>query len=108
DVLVRDIGARDRDGLVVLHLLRELARDLDGLHARLEGAAEGALEESLELRFQVAEDAHGPAILGAATGDGARPDPATATASEGPSSAPAQRPRASGHDSACASPLCAA
>ena len=58
-VLIRDVRAGNGDGLVVLHLLRELARDLDRLDARLERPAEGALEQPLELRFQVSEDAHG-------------------------------------------------
>ena len=43
--LVRDVDPRDGDRLVVVHLLRELPRELDGLHVRAERAAEDALEE---------------------------------------------------------------
>ena len=57
-VLVRHVRARDRDGLVVAHLLRELARDLDRLDLGLEGLREGALEEALELLFDSAQQAH--------------------------------------------------
>ena len=57
-VLVRDVDARDRDGAVLVHLLRELAGELDGLHVRSEGAAEDALEEALDLALDGAQDAH--------------------------------------------------
>ena len=53
-VLVRHVDARDRGGLVRVHLLRELARDLDRLHAGAEGAAEHAFDEALEAGFEVA------------------------------------------------------
>src|SRR5215211_13937 len=62
-VLVRDVHARDRLRLVLVHLARELAGELDRLHARSEGAAEGALNEALELRLDVPEHAHATAIL---------------------------------------------
>ena len=39
-VLVGDIGARHRDGAVLVHLLRELAGELDRLHVRAERTAE--------------------------------------------------------------------
>jgi hypothetical protein len=39
---------------VSVHLLRQLARDLDRLHAGAEGAAEDALDEALDPGFQVA------------------------------------------------------
>src|SRR5207237_38253 len=48
-VLVGNVDARDRDGAVVVHLLDELARELDGLHVRPEGAAEYALAEGFDL-----------------------------------------------------------
>jgi hypothetical protein len=53
-VLVRHVRARDRDHLALLHLLGELARELHGLHARAEGAAEGALHDRLELGLEIA------------------------------------------------------
>ena len=53
-VLVRHVDARDRGGLVGVHLLRELARDLDRLHAGAEGAAEHAFDEALYAGFKVA------------------------------------------------------
>jgi hypothetical protein len=43
---------------VLVHLLDELARELDGLHVRAERAPEHTLEEGFELRFDAAEDAH--------------------------------------------------
>ena len=57
-VLVRDVDARDGDGAVVVHLLRELARELDGLDVRLEGTAEHALDERFDLVLDSAEN-HG-------------------------------------------------
>jgi hypothetical protein len=53
-VVVGDVDARDGDHLVVLHLLGELVRQLDRLHARLERAAERALHQAAELRLQIA------------------------------------------------------
>ena len=58
-VLVRDVDARDRDAAVVVHLLDELARELDRLDVGPEGAAEHPLEQGLELRLDAPEDAHG-------------------------------------------------
>ena len=51
-VLVRDVDARDRDRAVLVHLLGELAGELDRLDVRLEGTAEHPLEEGLELLFE--------------------------------------------------------
>jgi hypothetical protein len=56
--LVRDVHARDRDVPVVVHLLRELARQLDRLDVRSEGAPEHAFEQALDLRFDAAEHGH--------------------------------------------------
>ena len=53
-----DVDARDRDHSVVVHLLDELARELDRLHVRAEGTSEDALEEGLDLVLDVPEDAH--------------------------------------------------
>jgi hypothetical protein len=58
-VLVGDVDARDRDGAVLVHLLGELARELDGLHVGPEGTAEHPLEEAFDLLLDAAEDAHG-------------------------------------------------
>ena len=58
-VLVRDVDPRDRDGLAVVHLLRELARELDGLDVRAERTPEDALEERLDLVLDLAQ--HGSA-----------------------------------------------
>ncbi len=44
-VLVRDVYPRDRNGLVLVHLLRELARELHGLHVRTKGTPEHSLHE---------------------------------------------------------------
>ena len=60
-VLVRDVDARDRDILVVVHLLDELPGELDGLHVRAKRTAEDALKERLEFRFDGAENGHGGA-----------------------------------------------
>ena len=57
-VLVGRVGARQRLDGVLVHLLRELAGDLDGPHLGLEGAAEGPLNEAGELLFQAAQHAH--------------------------------------------------
>jgi hypothetical protein len=42
---------------VSVHLLRELARDLDRLYAGAEGAREHALDEALNASFKVAQNA---------------------------------------------------
>ena len=57
-VLVRDVDARHRHVPVVVHLLHQLACELDRLDVRAERAAEHALEERFELRFDAAEDGH--------------------------------------------------
>ena len=57
-VLVRDVDARDGDHPVVVHLLDKLARELDRLHVCPERAAEDALEQSLELLLDRAENGH--------------------------------------------------
>jgi hypothetical protein len=44
---------------VGVHLLRELARDLDRLDLRREGAAEDSLDEAFDARFEVPQDADG-------------------------------------------------
>ena len=54
-VLVRRVHARDGDHPVVVHLLGELARQLDRLHVCTEGATEDAFEQGLDLRLNGAE-----------------------------------------------------
>src|SRR5256885_3843721 len=58
EVLVGDVRAAQRHRAVVVHLLGELARELDGPHLGAEDAAEGALDEIGEFAFKIAEDAH--------------------------------------------------
>jgi hypothetical protein len=53
-VLVGDVDPGYRGGLVRVHLLGELSRDLDRLNAGAEGAAEDPLDEAFETRFEVA------------------------------------------------------
>jgi len=55
-VLVRHVDPRHGHVAVVVHLLDQLARQLDRLDVRTERAAEDALEERLELGFDVAEN----------------------------------------------------
>ena len=62
DVLVRRVDARDRDDAVVLHLLDQLPRQLDGLDVRAERTAEDALEEAFDPVLDVPEDAHVPRL----------------------------------------------
>ena len=50
-VLVGDVDAGDRDGLVVVHLLRKLAGELDRLHVCSKGTAEDAFEKAFDLGF---------------------------------------------------------
>jgi hypothetical protein len=57
-VLVRRVHARDGDDAVVLHLLHELARELDRLHMRAESPAEDSFEQALDLVLDVPQDAH--------------------------------------------------
>ena len=56
--LVRDVDARHRDRLVVLHLAGQLAGELDRLQAAPKRPPEAALEESLDLLLDVAQEAH--------------------------------------------------
>jgi hypothetical protein len=58
-VLVGDVDARDRDDAVVVHLLRQLAGELDRLDVRAERAAEEALEQPLDLLLDVPQHRHG-------------------------------------------------
>ena len=44
---------------MLLHLARELARDLDRAHLGAEGTAEGAFDEAGDLAFETPEDTHG-------------------------------------------------
>ena len=62
DVLVRGVDLRDGDHLVVVHLLRQLPRELDRLHVATEGAPEGAFEERFDLLLDRPE--HGGDLLG--------------------------------------------
>jgi len=50
-VLVGDVGARDRDRTVLVHLLGQLARELDRTDLRPEHATERALDETRDLVF---------------------------------------------------------
>ena len=62
-VLVRRVHARDRDHAVVLHLLDELARQLDRLHVGAKSAPEDPLEEAFQLVLDVPEDAHPRGVM---------------------------------------------
>ena len=57
-VLVGDVGARNRHGAVLVHLLGQLVRDLDRAHLGLEDAAERALDEAGDAILEVAQHAH--------------------------------------------------
>jgi hypothetical protein len=57
-VLVGHVDARDGDDAVVVHLLRELAGELDRLHVRAERAAEHALDEGLDLLLDAPQNRH--------------------------------------------------
>ena len=57
-VVVGHVHARDGDHLVLLHLLRQLVRELHRLDAGLEGAPEGPFHQAAELRLEVAQNAH--------------------------------------------------
>ena len=63
DVLVGHVGARDRDGAVLVHLLGELARELDRADLGAEDAAERPLDEAGDLVFEVAQDGHGESAM---------------------------------------------
>jgi hypothetical protein len=56
-VLVRDVHLRHRRRAVGVHLLGELAGDLDRLHLGAEGTAEHPFDEALDPGFEIAEDA---------------------------------------------------
>ena len=56
-VLVGHVDALHRGRLVGVHLLGELAGDLDRLDAGAEGTAEHALDEALNASFKVAQNA---------------------------------------------------
>ena len=56
-VLVGNVDPLHRGGLVRVHLLGELPRDLHRLHAGAEGATEDAFDEALDSGFEVAQDA---------------------------------------------------
>ena len=58
-VRVRDVDAVDRDRAVVVHLLGQLAGQLDGLDRRSERATEEAFDKAPDPPFDVAENAHG-------------------------------------------------
>jgi len=57
-VLVRDVDLRDRDRPVVVHLLRQLAGQLDRLDVRTEGAPEGTLDEAFDPLLDRPEKGH--------------------------------------------------
>src|SRR5205814_2134080 len=57
-VLVGDVHAVDGDRLVVVHLLGQLARQLDRLHGGAKGAREHALEEAADLLLDGTKHAH--------------------------------------------------
>src|SRR4029079_12585099 len=57
-VLVRRVHPRDGDHLVVLHLLDQLARQLDRLHMGAKRTPEDTLEKAFQLVLDVPEDAH--------------------------------------------------
>ena len=57
-VLVRNVDAGDGDRAVLVHLLRELPRQLNRLDVRPEGTAEHPLEEAFDLLLDAAENAH--------------------------------------------------
>ena len=53
-VLVGDVDACDRGGLVGVHLLGQLAGEFDRLHLGAEGAAEDPLDEAFDATLEVA------------------------------------------------------
>ena len=57
-VLVRDVDPGDGHRAVLVHLLGQLARQLDGLHVRPEGATENAFEKALDRALDASQDAH--------------------------------------------------
>ena len=72
-VLVGHVDARDRGGAVRVHLLGELARDLDGLDLRREGARERTLNQVLNPCFEVSKDAYVDSPCGTRVGRAAPP-----------------------------------
>src|SRR5205823_2871452 len=56
-VLVRNVDARDGGGPVGVHLLRQLAGQLDRLDLRREGTAEHPLDEVLDSLLEVSQNA---------------------------------------------------
>ena len=58
-VLVRGVDARQRLDAVLVHLARQLARDLDRAHLGPEGTRERAFDEAGELGFEGSQHAHG-------------------------------------------------
>ena len=58
-VLVGRIGSGDGEGLVLLHLAGEFARDLNGPYLRAKCPAKGAFDEVGDLVLETSEDAHG-------------------------------------------------
>jgi hypothetical protein len=63
-VLVRDVRARHRDRLVLVHLLRQPARELDRSDLRPEHAAERPLHEVGDLALEASENGHGELAAG--------------------------------------------
>jgi hypothetical protein len=57
-VLVGDVRAGHGHGLVLVHLARQLAGDLDRAHVAAEDTAERAFDEAGQLLLQVAQNAH--------------------------------------------------
>jgi len=57
---VGDVDLRHRDGAVVVHLLGQLARQLDRLDMGSERATEDALEKRLDFLLDVSKHGHGP------------------------------------------------
>jgi hypothetical protein len=55
---VGDVDGLDGDDLVVIHLLGQLAGQLDGLDVRLEGPADAALEDALQLALDPSQKPH--------------------------------------------------
>ena len=53
-VLVGDVDALHRGGLVGVHFLRQFARQFDRLHLGAEGAAEDPLDEAFDPRLEIA------------------------------------------------------
>ena len=89
-VLVGGVGARQRLDLVLLHLARELARDLHRAHLGLEGTRERALDKTGQLGLQVAQNAHRGAFT-ISRGSRRGSSQASAPAAIAPATRPARR-----------------